>query len=60
MFTVRSNIQHIELHRFYDELQPVDPNSSPGDVSGPGEAHREAAIICIKYLQHKKVTLRRI
>ena len=44
-FTVRSNIQHIELHRFYDELQP----SSPGDVDGA-----RASIICIKYQQHKK------
>ena len=48
-FTVRSNIQHIELHRFYDELQP----SSPG-VDGTGGARREAAIICIKYQHHKK------
>ncbi len=44
-FTVRSNIQHIELHRFYDELQPMDPES-------PGGA--QAAIICIKYQQNKK------
>lgn len=43
-FTVRSNIQHIELHRFYDELQPMDPESFP----------QEASIICIKYQQNKK------
>lgn len=43
-FTVRSNIQHIELHRFYNELEPMDPDSSPG----------ETAIICVKYQQHKK------
>lgn len=42
-FTVRSNIQTIELHRFYDELQPMDPESFP-----------ESAIICIKYQQNKK------
>jgi TATA-box binding protein (TBP) (component of TFIID and TFIIIB) len=63
-FTVRSNIQHIELHRFYEELTPqesaelcpvlcsVDPGSPPG--GGTGDARREAAIICIKYQQHKK------
>lgn len=53
-FTVRSNIQHIELHRFYDELQPMTPDSSPRDVGGTGGARRAAAIICIKYQQHKK------
>ena len=54
-FTVRSNIQHIELHRFYDELEPVSPDSSPGDAGKTiGGARREAAIICVKYQQHKK------
>lgn len=43
-FTVRSNIQHIELHRFYDELKPVDLDSTKG----------QAAILCVKYQQHKK------
>ncbi len=54
-FTVRSNIQHIELHRFYDELEPIDPDSSPGEVGETVDgARREAAIICVKYQQHKK------
>jgi TATA-box binding protein (TBP) (component of TFIID and TFIIIB) len=67
-FTVRSNIQHIELHRFYEELepqaptelcpvrsvQPMDPGSPSGGVGGTGGARQEAAIICIKYQQHKK------
>jgi len=67
-FTVRSNIQHIELHRFYEELephapadvcplrsaQPTPPGSLPGGVGGSGGARQEAAIICIKYQQHKK------
>ena len=53
-FTVRSNIQHIELHRFYDELQPITPDSSPRDAGGTGGSRREAAIICIKYQQNKK------
>jgi TATA-box binding protein (TBP) (component of TFIID and TFIIIB) len=64
-FTVRSNIQHIELHRFYEELepqaptdlcpvQPMDTGSPPGSVGGTGGSRREAAIICIKYQQHKK------
>ena len=53
-YTVRSNIRHIALHRFYDELEPMDPDSSSGDVNRPGGAREEAAIICIKYQQHKK------
>lgn len=54
-FTVRSNIQHIELHRFYDELEPMDPDSSPGEVGETVDgARREAAIICVKFQQHKK------
>lgn len=50
-FTVRSNIQHIELHKFYDELQPVTPDASPGEGKND---RREAAIICVKYQQYKK------
>lgn len=53
-FTVRSNIRHIELHRFYDELQPMDLDSSTGSVNRPGEACKKVAIICIKYQQQKK------
>jgi len=47
-FTVRSNIQHIELHQFYDELRP-EPASGAKEQS-----QREAAIICVKYQQQKK------
>ncbi len=49
-FTVRSNIQHIELPRFYDELKPIGPEGASTDPSG----RREAAILCIKYQQYKK------
>jgi len=59
-FTVRSNIQHIALHQFYEKLEPADvcplrsaqPGSPPG--GGTGGTRQEAAIICIKYQQHKK------
>lgn len=52
-YTVRSNIRYIDLQRFYEELVPMDP---PGGVNrGVNRgAHEEAAIICIKYQQHKK------
>jgi hypothetical protein len=49
-FTVRSNIQHIELQKFYDELKPMGPAPQ---VSGP-MCKREATILCIKYQQQKK------
>ena len=45
-FTVRSNIR-IKLDSFYDQLQPMD-----ADVDRKGQ--REAAILCVKYQQHKK------
>lgn len=44
-FTVRSNIAHIELHQFYNVLQPIDPGTIKAG---------EAAILCIKYQQLKK------
>ena len=88
-FTVRSNIKHIELHRFYDELTPQQPSElltqtsfacrgasrlsaptsearssarsvqpdsdlSSDDMNRTGGVRKEAAIICIKYQQHKK------
>jgi len=40
-FTVRSNIQHIELEQFYEQLQPN---------SNKTEGH----ILCVKYQQYKK------
>ena len=51
-FTVRSNIQHIELYKFYDELQPKDPDAEYR--SEDKGCQREAAILCVKYQQHKK------
>lgn len=50
-FTVRSNIQHIELHTFYDEIQPIDPETPRATDS---DGRHEAAILCVKYQQHKK------
>jgi TATA-box binding protein (TBP) (component of TFIID and TFIIIB) len=50
-FTVRSNIQHIELHRFYEELQPKDPESK-NPLSDDGR--RAAAILSINYKDNKK------
>ena len=50
-FTVRSNIQHIELQRFYEELQPMDPDATR--AMEPDGRH-EAAILCVKYQQSKK------
>lgn len=44
-FTVRSNIQHIELSKFYNELQPKNPD----DIDNQG-----VAILCVKYQQQKK------
>jgi TATA-box binding protein (TBP) (component of TFIID and TFIIIB) len=46
-FTVRSNIQNIELNQFYDEIQASSPRTDSVGFS-------EAAILCVKYKEQRK------